>query len=811
MRKLIKYYLLFAFVLLTSGVQLMAQEVGSVNVSCAFNVDYIQYNPACPGEGNGSIELIVTNNDGTVNYDWFDIDPNGNVNDGSVDALNAGIYNVIISDNSGCMDTVAFTLTDPEPVEFNLQAEPVTCIGDMDGIIIVESVVDGAIESYTIDNSTTDQTSNVFDGLEPGFHTIYVTDLNGCIAEQSIEVPEPEEPEIEFETVNATCPGGNNASFIVIIETVSVSQDYEYSLDGEDFQPDSTFTELEAGEYEVFIQNESGCIFTDTVELTEPEEPTIDFDKNDVTCPGGNNASFIVIIETVSISEDYEYSIDGGDYQPDSTFTDLSAGVYTVNVRNPDSCVFSITVEITEPSEPQPGLIIENESCAGSNDGSLTVNLPDSLGNFEYSLDGITYQDANVFENLSAGNYELFLLNESSCLSSINFEITAPEAPEYTVETTDVTCNGGNDGVITINVTSGTSPFEYALNGGTYQTSNTFTGLVAGDYTVTVLDGNDCSFNSEVVIDEPDPINAYVSGGNETCSYENGWATVTVEGGASPYKYDWSNGIQNPVITDLTGSTYRITVTDLLGCQFVDSILLKNEAAPVVGAEINDVSCNGEEDGWINLDIETESHPLKYFWTTGENRDQIENLKAGNYTVTVIDVNNCYISERFQVKEPEKLTLNANLGFEKSKGSINLEVEGGTAPYEYFWSNGSTEEDLFEIDYGIYTVTVTDAEGCEEIASFRVFDPSQSLDERINVYPVPTFDDINIELILPDIENVQIFLLDELGRELVRTEEKELENEVITLNLGDLPGALYLLRIHVGNEIIVKRIIKQSE
>ncbi len=797
-------------IIMASGAHLCAQEVGTANVSCAFNVNYINYNPSCPGEENGSIELIVTNNDGSVNFDWFDIDPNGNVNDGSVDALHEGTYNVIISD-SGCSDTLTFTLTDPEPVEFYLEAEPVTCIGDMDGIIVVESAVDGSIQSYTIDNSVTDQSSNVFEGLEPGVHTIQVTDLNGCTAEQTIEVPEPEEPEIEFETVNATCPGGNNASFIVIIETVSISEDYEYSLNGEDFQPDSTFTELEAGEYEVFIQNEAGCIFTDTVELTEPEEPTIDFNKNDVTCPGGSNASFIVIIETVSISEDYEYSIDGGDYQPDSTFTDLPAGVYTVSVRNPDSCVFSITVEITEPDEPQPELIIENESCQGSNDGSLTVNLPDSLGNFEYSLDGVTYQDTVIFENLSAGIYELFLSNQFSCLSSVSFEITAPEAPEYSIETIDVSCNEGNDGEIVIDITSGTSPFEYALNEGEFQNSNTFTGLVAGTYTVTVLDGNNCSFASEITIDEPNPIGALVSGGNETCSYENGWATVAVEGGTSPYKYDWSNGIQNHVITDLSGSTYRITITDIFGCQFVDSIILKNEAAPFVGAEINDVGCNGENDGLISLEIESESYPLKYFWSTGEDQDQIENLKAGNYIVTVIDANNCYSSERFQVKEPEELTLNANLGFEKSKGSINLEVEGGTAPYEYFWSNGSIEEDLLEVNYGVYTVTVTDAEECEKIASFRVFDLSQSLDERINVYPVPTFDEINIELVLPDTKNVQIFLVDELGRELFWTEEKELENEILTLNLGDLPGALYLLRIHVGNEIIVKRIIKQSE
>jgi SprB repeat/Secretion system C-terminal sorting domain len=810
MRKLINNCLLFAFALLAGSISLQAQEIDTAIVSCAFNVEYIQYNPACPGEGNGSLELIVTNNDGTVNYDWIDVDPNENPNTESVDALHAGTYNVIISDNSGCVDTVEFILVDPEPVDFDLVAEDVTCIGDQNGVITVETAIDGLIDSYTIDNSGIDQANPVFEGLGAGIHTIYVTDLNGCVFEKTVEVAAPEEPEIEFETLDVTCPGGNNASFIVIIETVSMTEDYEFSLNGEDFQADSTFTELEAGEYEVFIQNEAGCIFIDTVEITEPEEPTLDYNKNNVTCPDGEDGSFIVIIETVSLTEDYEYSLNGGEFQADSTFTNLTAGIYTVEVRNPDSCVFSITVEITEPTEPEPGLIIENESCEGSNDGSLTVNLPDSLGVFEYSLDSINYQDSNVFENLGAGSYELFLSNEIGCVSIIDFEITAPDAPEFTIETIDVSCDGGDDGEIEINVSSGTSPIEYALDEGEFQTSNIFTNLTAGEYTVTVLDGNGCSFTEEVTINEPDPIDALVSGGNETCSYENGWASVAVEGGTSPYDYEWSNGAKDPAITNLSESTYQITITDLSGCLYVEEIIIQNEAAPVVGAEINDVSCNGEEDGWISLEIESESYPLKYYWSNGDDRSQIANLKAANYSVTVIDANNCYTSEIFTVIEPEKLTLNADFGFEKSKGNINLVVEGGTPTFDYFWSNGSTEEDLIAVNYGDYSVTVTDAKGCEETASFRVFDLSQPLDENINVYPVPTFEYINIELVLPDIQNVQLFLIDELGREMLRTEEKELENEVITLNLGHLPGAIYLLRIHVGENIVIKRIIKQS-
>ena len=518
-----------------------------------------------------------------------------------------------------------------------------------------------------------------------------------------------------------------------------------------------------------------------------------------------------MIIETVSVTEDYEYSLDGGDYQPDSIFTDLPAGVYNVDVMNPEGCVFSITVEITEPEEPQPGLILQNESCDGSNDGSLTVNIPDSLGIFEYSLDGINYQDSNVFENLGAGDYELFLMNQFSCVNSVEFEITAPEAPAFTIETTDVTCNGGNDGAIIVNVNSGVSPFEYALNGGDFQTSNTFSNLTAGDYTVSILDGNNCSFDTIITIEEPAPINALVSGGNETCGYENGWATVSVEGGSSPYKYEWNNGVQNHVITDLVESIYRITVTDFYGCQLVDSIFLKNEAAPNVGAEINDVNCFGEENGWISLEIESESYPLEYYWSNGDERSQIVDLKAANYAVTVIDANNCYTSEVFTVKQPEKLVLNANLGFEKSKGSVILKVEGGTPPFEYSWSNGSTEKDLVNVNYGEYSVTVSDAEGCREMATFRVFDPTQNFEQGIKIYPVPTYDDVKIEVVLPGIEKVQIFLIDELGRELIRTEEQEIESEIITLNLDHLPSAMYMLRINVGTEVMIKRIVKQSE
>ena len=558
-------------------------------------------------------------------------------------------------------------------------------------------------------------------------------------------------------------------------------------------------------------KTKTAVFFTDTVEILEPEEPTLEHTKNNVTCPGGTNGSFIVIIETVSVAEDYEYSLNGGDYQPDSTFTDLPAGIYTVNVRNPDSCVFTITVEITEPGTPQPEMIIENESCDGSDDGTLTVNLPDSLGTFEFSLDGIVYQDTNTFENLGAGNYDLHLMNSSGCVSTHSFEITAPEAPDFTIETNSVTCNGGNDGEIEVTVNSGVSPYEYALNGGTFQSSNIFSNLTAGDYTLTVRDGNNCSFDAIVTVAEPNPMTSEITGENETCSYENGWATILVEGGTSPYVYDWSNGVKNPVITDLSEATYKITITDHAGCVHFDSILLKNEAAPIVGAEINDVSCKGEENGWISLEIESESYPLKYYWSNGEDRSQIANLKAANYSVTVIDDNNCYSSETFTVNEPKELTLDTEFEFEKSKGSVNLKVEGGTAPFEYYWSNGSTEEDLRDVEFGVYEVTVTDSKGCEKSASFRVFDPNQHLKDRINVYPVPTFDELSIEMILPGLELVQISLLDELGRELIRLDEREIEEETIILNLENLAGAMYMLRLQIGEDVIVKRIIKQSE
>ena len=161
MRKLIKKYLLLALVLTIGSLPLLAQEIGTVEVACPFEVNFIRNNPLCAGDGNGSIELIVTNNDGTVDFTWMDVDPNGNVIDGTANDLTSGTYNIIISDN-GCTDTIALTLEDPEPVEFELIAEGVTCIGEEDGVITVEPAIDGTIQSYSINNSTIDQASNVF-------------------------------------------------------------------------------------------------------------------------------------------------------------------------------------------------------------------------------------------------------------------------------------------------------------------------------------------------------------------------------------------------------------------------------------------------------------------------------------------------------------------------------------------------------------------------------------------------------------------------------------------------------------------------
>ena len=280
------------------------------------------------------------------------------------------------------------------------------------------------------------------------------------------------------------------------------------------------------------------------------------------------------------------------------------------------------------------------------------------------------------------------------------------------------------------NCSRGTAPYLYIWSNGdeTQDISN----LVAGNYLVDVIDSNGCSSSIEIQINEPSEILAEVSVINISCSGSNdGSIDISVSGGTAPYTYLWSNGENTEDLSNLSGNQFlSVEITDSNNCVLFISDIYISEPEPMTISENHTmVSCYGESDAAIDISVSGGSGEYTYNWSNGSVTQDINNLSTGVYFVIATDENDCTVSIEVEITEPEELIISSELSniscYGGSDGSIVLTVSGGVTPYNYFWSNGETTEDLSNIGPGLYSVLVTDTNNCTETLEFEITEPEE--------------------------------------------------------------------------------------
>ena len=284
---------------------------------------------------------------------------------------------------------------------------------------------------------------------------------------------------------------------------------------------------------------------------------------------------------------------------------------------------------------------------------------------------------------------------------------------------TDVSCNGGSDGTITITSLGGHPNYTYSPDGINYFPINTIGNLPPGNATVWASSGanSGCIQQIPVVIAEPTAIATSITGTGPNCVGGNdGTADLTVNGGTPPYLFNWSSGSNQEDPTNLVAGNNTVTITDANGCTANESIVLSNPTAITTSVTGTDPSCNGGNDGMANLTVNNGTPPFVFAWSSGSNQEDPTNLVAGNNTVTITDANGCTANENIVLTEPTPIFPNAWANFVSSIGSCDGggvgNPSGGTPPYTYLWSNGQTTQTATGMCQGPQTITVTDANGC---------------------------------------------------------------------------------------------------
>jgi gliding motility-associated-like protein len=294
---------------------------------------------------------------------------------------------------------------------------------------------------------------------------------------------------------------------------------------------------------------------------------------------------------------------------------------------------------------------------------------------------------------------------------------------------TDVNCFGGSDGTATINIIGVNAPFVIEWFNG--ESTTMIDDLSAGTFFVKVTDNTGCFSNYFVTINQPTKIEHQIIPSHVQCyGQPDGSVNLIVSGGTTPYNYQWiPTGENTQDISNLVAGEYKVTITDANNCDAKDSTTLTEPPALISSHIVADVQCNAGNDGEINLTVSGGIPVYSYDWSNGDTLQDVYDLIAGTYTVTITDDHNCELIQSIVVNEPLPLTTSFDVTdvkcYNGTDGAIDMTANGGTTPYTFVWSNpqiilGDITEDLDSIPMNTYYIQITDAHNCYHIDSTEV-------------------------------------------------------------------------------------------
>jgi len=568
---------------------------------------------------------------------------------------------------------------------------------------------------------------------------------------------------------NVACNGGNNGSIASNLSGGSGGTVNYTITPGSATNTTGIFPNLIAGAYTV-LANDGGITTSSSISITEPAlqlSSSISAQIN-VGCKGNSTGSLTVSGNGGTTT--YSYSKDAGvTYQGSGTFASLSAGSFTVKVKDANGCTVNQAATITEPATVLTSSITSqtNVACKGSSTGSLTVTGIGGTAIYIYSIDGgATFQASGTFGSLSVGSYTVKVKDANGCTVNQVVTITEPAILLGATITsqTNVSCKGGATGSVTVAGTGGTAVYQYSKNGGTtYQATGTFGALMAGVYTIRVKDANGCTFDQPITITEPALAlgSSIVAQSNVLCKGgATGSVTISGTGGTTAYQYSKNGGTTykaSGTFGTLGAGVYTIRVKDANNCTFDQPVTISEPAVALnVTSSSNSPVCTNAT---LNLSATGTggNGSYTYSWTgpnsfssTSQNPSIVNPTTAasGNYTVTVKDANNCTAISIVSVtiNAAPTVMVNASINSICAGGSVTLTSSSNIPPTVSWSSNpagfSSSVANPPTVNPNVtttYTATYTNpATGCSNSASTAVtVNPSPVITIQPNYCAVP--------------------------------------------------------------------------
>ena len=533
----------------------------AVNITNGLSLAANITNVACNGGANGSAVLTPTGGTPSYTYSWS----NGQTT-GTLTNVAAATYTVTVHDAAGCSGTASEAVA--QPTALNVSVTPVNAsCGASTGS--ATTTVTGGTSAYTYSWSTSATTAGV-SGLAPNTYHLTVTDAHSCTATAQTVISNSSSLTLTAAGTPALCHGTASGSANVSVTGSTGTITYSWS-NGATI---ASINSVTAGSYTVTVSDVGGCSGTASATIADATAINVSVTAVNSGCGSPNGSAAATVTGGAG---GYSYSWTGG--ATTNRITGLSANTYNVTVTDNNLCSVTSSATISNSGALNISTSSTPTSCSGGASGSALATINGGTSPFTYSWsNGNTTAAIN---NVVAATYQVTVIDNSSCSGTASTVVTAGTPLNVNASTTNISCFSAANGIASVNVISGTSPYQYAWNTGA--TTATITSLDANDYYVTVTDANSCVTIDTVTITQPDAITIFVTATPVSCAgLTNGRATVHATGGTPNYTYLWSNSTTSLSIINLVAGTYSITLTDNNQCTASASFDITNPV-PISG------------------------------------------------------------------------------------------------------------------------------------------------------------------------------------------------------------------------------------
>jgi gliding motility-associated-like protein len=723
------------------------------SAGCKDSIKFYVYHPAplsvklaafetkCNGEDNGKVTVVGGGGVGNFNYritgsligEWR--------NTAVFDSLFAGKYEVELRDGNGCLFSDEIDVVSPPLFIVDLVKQDIRCFGEKSGV--AKAIAKGGVQPYNWNWNTTKKTEEI-DSLATGNYSVTVTDKNGCFFTSDVDIDENLEVILTASVDSVKCR--DQASGRAQILATGGLSPYTYQWNNGYFGIDNA--NIKAGNYRVTVTDALGCLKTQSFDVFQPDSLKFDSLVSVKTfCPNDATGTATAYASGGTAPFTYTWNNAG---QTTQRAINLKAGPYSITVKDAKGCLLDgdITVKANSAIVVDKLDLLTPLRCNGDHNAVLQALVSGGIGNYTYKWSTLPAQTTAAAKDLSAGKYTLTITDANNCSITKDTTISEPIKLDANITLfTNVKCKGDANGTATPSVSGGTPfpsglKYQFKWSDAKNQVTAIASDLVAGNYILSVTDFNGCVDTATVSIKEPAlALTTKIQQTKLACfNQNNGEATAISTGGLGSYIYQWNNLQRTQVAINLLQQKYFVTVSDINGCQAIDSLDVKTYDSIQVSFTPTNPSCYNLKNGSVAVSkilggggtgvLST----YTYRWNTlpVQITPSINNL-VGNkyYEVTVIDNKGCETIASQNLTNPNPISFYATAKdvscFGARNGEAKIEATGDNPPFAFLWdasANAQSTQTALNLASGRYKVTITDKANCSVDTTITITQPA---------------------------------------------------------------------------------------